>query len=70
MHVMLRSIVFFTCIIALAYTAVKAGPLTSLRRPSGSELIYQFEKDVSLENIAVRSNGQLLVTRINQPEIY
>ena len=53
--------------IALACTAIKAGPLTSLRRPGSSELIYQFEKGVSLENIAVRSNGQLPVT---QPEIY
>lgn len=33
-------------------------------------LIHQFGKGVSLENIAVRSNGQLLVTRIDQPEIY
>ncbi|OCK94692.1 uncharacterized protein K441DRAFT_522952, partial [Cenococcum geophilum 1.58] len=33
-------------------------------------LIYQFEKGISLENIAVRSNGQLPVTQIGQPEIY
>lgn len=69
MYVMLWSIIFFTCIIALACTAIKAGPLTSLRR-LGSELIYQFEKGVSLENIAVCSNGQLPVTQIDQPEIY
>lgn len=70
MHVMLWSIIFFTCIIALACTAIKAGLLTSLRRPGSSELIYQFEKGISLENIAVRSNGQLPVTQIGQPEIY
>jgi len=69
MYVMLWSIIFFTCIIALACTAIKAGPLTSLRR-LGFQLIYQFEKGVSLENIAARSNGQLPVTQIDQPEIY
>lgn len=69
MYVMLWSIIFFTCIIALACTAVKAGPLASLGRLGGSKLISQFEKGVSLENIAVRSNGQLPVTQIDQPEI-
>ena len=70
MYVMLWPIIFFKCIIALACTAIKAGPLTSLRRLGSSELIYQSEKGVPFENIAVRSNGQLPVTQIDQPETY
>ena len=32
--------------------------------------VRQFPNETWLENIAVRSNGQLLVTRIDQPELY
>ncbi|OCL15315.1 quino protein amine dehydrogenase beta chain-like protein [Glonium stellatum] len=42
-------------------------------KPTKKDLIttvHQFPNETWLENIAVRSNGQLLVTRIDKPELY
>ncbi|KAL7784933.1 hypothetical protein V8C37DRAFT_394968 [Trichoderma ceciliae] len=38
--------------------------------PKDSRVIYQFSSGTELENIAVRSNGNLLVTLTDRPEIY
>ncbi|KAL2047430.1 hypothetical protein ABVK25_011538 [Lepraria finkii] len=38
--------------------------------PSPIQLIYQFKDIVALENLAVRSNGHLVLTASNQPNVY
>ncbi|KAJ2976866.1 hypothetical protein NQ176_g4693 [Zarea fungicola] len=38
--------------------------------PVGPRTLYTFANGTQLENIAVRSNGNLLLTRINKPELY
>lgn len=41
-----------------------------LNPPLPSRVVYQFPKPTWIENIAVRSNGQLLVTLLTTPELY
>src|ERR1700759_4638660 len=43
---------------------------TTLAPQMGIDQIYQFEKGSYVENIAVRTNGNLLVTRLDKGEVY
>ena len=37
---------------------------------SGAQLIYQFKTKIALENLALRSNGQLVITAASEPSVY
>ncbi len=45
-------------------------PLTPSASSSAFQLVFQFSKELHLENLAVRSNGHLVLTIVNQPLLY
>ncbi|CAG5179566.1 uncharacterized protein ALTATR162_LOCUS9350 [Alternaria atra] len=55
-------------------SALRARPVaTAVLPPSlqtSSHLVFQFDNGTWVENIAVRSNGNLLVTLVDRPELY
>lgn len=68
---MLRLSVFFTI---LFISILRAPFVATASLPSASQesvhTVFQFANGTWLENIAVRSNGNLLVTLIDRPELY
>lgn len=71
----MRTTLFAACIALLASAGVNGLtiPRTDIRTtvtPLPTRNIYQFPKGTWLENLAVRQNGQVLVTLLSAPEIY
>lgn len=57
--------------LALFSSAVSAAPLELVTKlPLPSRVVYQFTNPNWIENIAVRSNGELLLTVLTTPELY
>lgn len=63
----MRLIEFFITLASLCSAFVKGGVATS---NASDSMIYQFPNGTFVENIAVRSNGNLLVTLVNVPELW
>jgi hypothetical protein len=63
--------VFFTFLVFLVLRAPLVATAGLRSEPQGSvRTIFQFDNGTWLENIAIRSNGNLLVTLIDRPELY
>jgi hypothetical protein len=63
--------VFFTFILtSILQTPLIAAAGLSFQSTGSARTIYQFDNGTFVENIAVRSNGNLLVTLIDRPELY
>ena len=70
---LLTFFIFFCSLFHPLHTLAATISLRDKPEPFTHDLIttvHQFPNETWLENIAVRSNGQLLVTRIDQPELY
>ena len=60
---------FSPCLLALSHR-VSAAPYSHSSLKSPIRTTYQFPNETWVENIAVRSSGQLLVTIITSPDLY
>ena len=60
---------FSPCLLALSHR-VSAAPYSYSSLKSPVRTTYQFPNETWVENIAVRSSGQLLVTIITSPDLY
>jgi hypothetical protein len=69
---MILSTVLITFSMLLASAAASPVPDGNSRslHQADSRTVYQFSDRTQLENIAVRSNGNLLITSINEPTLY
>lgn len=56
--------------LSIASTLASATFPTSTQLPLPVDLVYQFPEPTWVENIAVRSNGDLLLTLLNTPSLY
>ena len=60
------SVLFTLCLCAVFASALSTQPTSEYP----TRLVYEFGNGSWVENIAVRSNGQLLVTRLDEPELW
>ncbi|GME51444.1 Six-bladed beta-propeller TolB-like protein [Neofusicoccum parvum] len=63
------SLILLSACSASTHTSSRSNAVPPTTRAS-SEVIYQFPNGTWLENIAVRPNGNLLVTLVNVPEVW
>ncbi|KAK2800111.1 hypothetical protein FQN51_006352 [Onygenales sp. PD_10] len=57
-------------LLTLPSTSIASRRISNRQADSPVRTIYQFPQDGHVENIAVRANGNLLVTYVTQPELY
>ena len=73
-QIILKSFIYLFCLFRLTLSAPAAAPIadaSSAAYNSPTRDIYQFpNKGNWVENLAVRYNGQIIITRLDVPEIY
>ncbi|KAF2097631.1 hypothetical protein NA57DRAFT_58202 [Rhizodiscina lignyota] len=58
------------CAPSLQYYIRAAGTRPPIDSSTTASVVYQFSLGANIENIAVQSDGNLLVTRLDEPELY